>query len=165
MKQSNTIILVIVAAVGLLALVTIGLYVRNTWQNNGSSKSEAVTEPDTIKALINTRPPRQDRQSPPTLSPEQRAQLIKQIENIKQRWPNMSEAEKEEFRSKMVDIFDAGRPQDSTKLDPFSQEGRDKFTEQFLEIKNKWEDMSEAEREEFMQKMRESATAIRQGND
>ena len=37
MKQSNTIILVIVVVVGLLAILTIGLYVRNTWQKNGSS--------------------------------------------------------------------------------------------------------------------------------
>jgi hypothetical protein len=165
MKQSNTIILVIVAAVGLLVVLTIGLYVRNTWQTNSTHESEAVTEPDTKHARKTTKPARKDRQSSRTLSPEQRAQIIEQIENIKQRWANMSEAEREEFRGKMVQIFDAGRPQSSRKFETSPPEGRDKFGEQFLEIKNKWEDMSEAERKEFMEKMRESANAIRQGND
>lgn len=165
MKKSNTIILVIIAAVGLLVALTIGLYVRNTWQKSGPRESEAITEPDTIQAQITTKPARQDRQRSRTLSPEQKALLTEQIVNIKQRWANMSEAEREEFRVKMVEIFDAGRPQGSRKLETSPPEGRDKFGQQFLEIKNKWEDMSEAERKEFMEKMRESANAIRQGND
>ena len=77
----------------------------------------------------------------------------------------MSDAERKEFRAKMVEIFQAGRPVRSRSFQTSPPEARDKFAEEFLLIKTKWEDMSEQERQEYWDKMREKFNAIRQGND
>jgi regulatory protein YycI of two-component signal transduction system YycFG len=165
MKQSSTIISVIVAVVGLLAAFAIGLYIKKVRSENKAAESKAVVEHQTKQAEILTRPPREKQRSSRNLSPEQRAQLTEQIEDIRQRWATMSEPERKEFRAKMAEILQAGRSERNRRLETSPPEGRDKFAEEFMEMKNKWEDMSEEERNEFMEKIRESSNAIRQGND
>jgi predicted S18 family serine protease len=165
MKQSTTIISVIVAAVVILAAFAIGLYVREIKRKNRPAESEAVVELETKQPEKTTAPSSEDQQSSRNLLPEQRAQLTEQIENIKQQWASMSEAERKEFRAKMVEIFQAGRPERSRSFQTSPPEARDKFAEEFLLIKTKWEDMSEQERQEYWDKMRERFNAIRQGND
>ncbi len=77
----------------------------------------------------------------------------------------MSEQEKKDFRAKLLETFDTRRQDAERNVQTPPTNVRDKFSEEFLEIKSKWEDMTEQERQEFMEKMRESANAIRQGND
>lgn len=165
MKQSSTIISVIVAVVGLLAAFAIGLYIKEVRSKHKAAESKVVVESQTKQAEIPTRPPRERQPSSRNLSPEQRAQLTEQIEGIKQRWATMSEPERKEFRAKMTEIFQAVRSERNRRFETSPPEGRDIFTEEFLEIKNKWEDLSEEERKEFRDKIRESSNAIRQGND
>jgi hypothetical protein len=165
MKQSSTIISVIVAVVGLLAAFAIGLYIKEVRSKYKAAESKAVVESQAKQAEIPTRPPRERQRSSRDLSPEQRAQLTEQIEDIRQRWATMSEPERKEFRAKMAEIVQAGRSERNRIFETSPPEGRDRFAEEFMETKNRWEDMSEEERNEFREKIRESSNAIRQGND
>ena len=165
MKQSTTIISVIVAAVVILAALGTGLYIKEVRRKYKAAESEAAVELETKQPEKTTAPSSKDRQSSRNLSPEQRAQLTEQIANIKQQWASMSDAERKEFRAKMVEIFQAGRPERSRSFQTSPPEARDKFAEEFMLIKTKWEDMSEQERQEYWDKMRERFNAIRQGND
>ncbi|MHC4083998.1 MAG: hypothetical protein ACYSU3_00920 [Planctomycetota bacterium] len=165
MKQSSTIISVIVAVVGLLAAFAIGLYIKKVRSENKAAESKAVVESQTKQSEIQTRPPRERQRSSRDLSPEQRAQLTEQIENIRQRWATMSEPERKEFRAKIAEIVQTGRSERNRTLETSPPEGRDRFAEEFMETKNRWENMSEEERQEFRDKIRENSNAIRQGND
>lgn len=165
MKQSSTIISVIVAAVVLLSAFAIGLYIREVRQKNRAAESEAPAELETKQAEIRPRPPREGRRSSRSLSPQQRAQLREQIENTRQRWADMSKQERQEFRAKMLEIFDAKRREDRRRFETPPPEERDRLREEFMGMKKRWEDMSEEERQEFRDKMRERSNAIRQGND
>jgi hypothetical protein len=165
MKQSSVIISVIVAAAVLLAAFATGLYIKEVRRKYKAAESEAATEPETKQAEITPTPPQESRPEPHSISPEQRAQLTEQINDIKQRWASMSEAEREEFRAKIDEIIQAKRTEDRTRFQTTPPEGRNRFGEEFLEIKNRWENMSEQEKQEYRDKMRETANAIRQGND
>lgn len=165
MKQSITIISVIVAGVVILAALAIGLHFKEVRRKYKAAEPEAVVESKTKQPEITTIPSVEDQQSSRNLSPEQRAQLTEQIEEIKQQWAGMSEAERKEFRAKMVEIFQAGRPEGRRRSETSPPEARDKFAKEFLLIKTKWEDMSEQERQEYWDNMRERFNAIRQGND
>ncbi len=165
MKQSTTIISVIVAAVVILAALATVLYIKEVRRKYKAAESEAAVKLETKQPEITTIPSVEDQQISRNLSPEQRAQLTEQIKNVKQQWASMSEAERKEFRAKMVEIFQAGRPERSRSFQTSPPEARDKFAEEFLLIKTIWEDMSEQEKQEYWDKMREKFNAIRQGND
>ncbi len=169
MKQSSTIISVIVAAVVLLSAFAIGLYIRKVRQQRRTvesvTASRAVTELKTKQAEITTKPAREGRRSSRSLPPEQRAQLREQIENIRQRWASMSEAERKEFRAKMLEIFDAQRREAGSRFRGRPPQEGARFREELMQTKKRWKDMSEEERQEYRDKMRERSNAIRQGND
>lgn len=153
MKQSKTVIsAVIVVAVLLIALVGISCS-----KKSGPAESEVAAEPEKTsqvqkpgdanelererarmaQVLAERRPTLGDREEERlrNLSPEERARLKEQRENIQQRWENMSDEEKEEFRATM------------------------------REIKQRGENMTEEEREKLMAELREKLNAGRQGND
>ncbi len=167
MKQSNVIISTIVTAGVLLAALAVGLYIRDKGQRSISAQSEPADKSQTKQVDITAKNTQkvEDEQRTRNLSPEQEAQLKEQIQIIKQQWVNMSEQEKKEFRAKLIETFDARRQDAENKVQTSPPKERDKYSEEFLEIKNKWEDMTKEERQEFMEKMRENANAIRQGND
>ena len=173
MKQSSTIISVIVVAVllpvVLLAAFGFGLYIRRARQQRRTVESVAapgaVTELKTKEAEIRPRPPHESRRRTRTISPEQRAQLGEQIEDIKRRWANMSEAERQEFRAKMLEMFDARRREAGSRFRARPPQEETRFREELMLTKKRWEDMSEEERQEFRDKIRERSNAIRQGND
>lgn len=165
MKQSKTIISVIIAVVGLLAAFAIGLYIKEVRSKYRAAESEAVAEQLTKQAEIPTSPPRERQRSSRDLSPEQRAQLTEQMKDIKPRWETMSEQERKEFRNKMAEILQAGRSERNGTFGTAPPEGRDSFAEEFMKVKNNWEDMTEEEKQEFRDKIRESSNAVRQGND
>lgn len=164
MKQSKVIIPVIVAASILLAAIAIGLYVREIRKANITPESESAIKPEKKQNEL-TKESQKSETDSNSLTAQQKAQVTKQIEEIKQRWANMSDAERTEFRAKMTEIFRKDGLERSSRFVSSPPVGRDMYGEKFLETKNKWEDMSEEERKEFMEKMRENANAIRQGND
>jgi regulatory protein YycI of two-component signal transduction system YycFG len=165
MKQSSTIISVIVAVVGLLAAFAIGLYIKKVRSQYKAAESKAAVEQQIKQDEIPTRPPRERQRSSRDLSPEQRAQLTEQIADIRERWATMSEPERKEFRAKITEIVQADRSERNRISETSPPEGKEGFAEEFMETKNRWEDMSEEERQEFREKIRESSNAIRQGND
>jgi hypothetical protein len=167
MKQSSAIISAIVAAGVLLAALAVGLYIRDKGQRSISAQSESADKSQTKQADIITKNIQkvEDEQRSRNLSPEQEAQLKEQIQIIKQQWVNMSEQEKKEFRAKLLETFDDRQQNAESEVQTSPTEGRDRFGEEFLEIKNQWEDMTEEERQAFMEKMRENANDIGQGND
>jgi hypothetical protein len=179
MKQSSTIIPVIVAAVllplVLLAAFWFGLYVRKLRQQKRNlessqkavavQKSAAKAKLEEKQAEITPRPPHDSRQRTRTVSPEQRDQIREQIEDIKQRWANMSEAERQEFRAKMLEMFDARRREAGNRYRARPPQEETRFRDELMMTKKKWEEMSEEEREAFRNTMRERANAIRQGKN
>ena len=167
MKQSNLRISVIVAAGLLITALAVSLYIKDTRQKDISSQSETTDKSQTKQGNTTTKNTQkiEDEQRPRNLSPEQEAQLKEQIQIIKQQWVNMSEQEKKEFRTKLLETFDTRRKDAERDVKTSPADVRDRYSEEFLEIKSKWEDMTEQERQKFMEKMRESANAIRQGND
>ena len=164
MKQSNVIISVIVAASVLLAAIATGLYIRETRKRSIPRESESAVKPE-IKQAELTEETKETETGSRSLAAEQKAKLTEQINDIKQRWTSMSDAERAEFRAKMTEIFRKDRLERSSRFATSPPEGRDMYGEKFLEIKNKWEDMSEQERQAYTDKMRENSNAIRQGND
>lgn len=165
MKRSSTIISVIVAAVVILAALAIGLYIKEVRRKYKAGESEAAAELETKQAEITTRPAREGRrrfQNPPA---EQRAQLTEQMEDIGQRWATMSEPERKEFRAKMAEISQAVRSERNRRFETSPPEGRDRFAEEFIEIKNRWEDMSEEKRQEYTARMREEPNNVRDAKE
>ena len=153
MKQSKTVIsAILVVAVLLIALVGISCSKKNgpaeSKTGTESEKTGQVQKPGDAnelereragmaQVLAERRPTLGDRDEERlrSLSPEERARLKEQRENIQQRWENMSEEEKEDFRATMREIKQGG------------------------------ENMTEEEREKFMAELREKLNAGRQGND
>jgi uncharacterized membrane protein YraQ (UPF0718 family) len=165
MKQSRTIISVIVAVVGLLAAFAIGLYIKEVRNKYKADESETVVVKQTKQPEIPTGPPRERQRSSRDLTPEQRAQITEQTKDIRRRWDTMSEQERKEFRAQIAEISQASRSETNKTFQTSHPEGMDSFAEEFMKVKNNWEDMTEEEKQEFRDKIRESANAARQGND
>ncbi|MHC4692540.1 MAG: hypothetical protein ACYS67_07350 [Planctomycetota bacterium] len=167
MKQPRTIISIIIAVVGFLAAFAIGLYIKEVRSKYraAESKAKVAAESQTKPAVIPTRPPRERQRSSRDLSPEQRAQITEQMMDIRQKWATMSEQERKEFRIKIAEISQAGRSETNKTFETSHPEGRDSFAEEFMKVKNNWEDMTEEEKQEFRDKIREKSNAVRQGND
>lgn len=165
MKQSRTIISVIVAVVGLLAAFAIGLYIKEVRNKYKADESETVVVQQTKQPEIPSGPPRERQRSSRDLTPEQRAQITEQTKDIIRRWDTMSEQERKEFRAKIAEISQAGRSETNKTFEISHPEGMDSFAEEFMKVKNNWEDMTEEEKQEFRDKIRESSNAERQGND
>ncbi len=152
---------------GLLTAFAIGLYIKEVKSKYRAAESEAkaVAESQTKQAEIPTGPPRERQRSSRDLSPEQRAQITEQMKDIRQKWETMSEQERKEFRAKIAEIVQAGRSETNKIFETSHPEGMDSFAEEFIKVKNNWEDMTEEEKQEFRDKIRESSNAVRQGND
>ena len=126
----------------LLAAFAIGLYIREVRQKNraAESESEAPAELETKQPEIRPRLVRESRKRFRNPSAEERVAPREQIDNIRQRWADMSEQEREEFRAKMLEIFDARR-EAGRRFRNSALEERNRFRESFMGIKTRWEDI------------------------
>ena len=149
MKQARTVISAIVVVAVLLT--ALGLISCSKKSGPAESKTDTESERTTqakkpgdaneleieragmAQVLAERRPTLGDRDEERlrSLSPEERARLKEQRDNIQQRWENMSEEEKEDFRATM------------------------------REIKQRGENMTEEEREKFMAELRKKLDAER----
>lgn len=163
MKQSLVIILVISTAGVLLVALAVSLYIRNKGQRSNSTLLVSAEKSATKKTEIAAEDTRmmEDEQKSRNRTPEQQAQLQEQLEVIKQQWTNMTVQEKNEFRNKLLETFNNRRQDAERNIQISPPEERDKYSEEFLEIKNNWENMTEEERQKFMEKMRQDANTIR----
>jgi hypothetical protein len=181
MRQSGTTtVFVIVCVAVLLGAWGIGLCIRQVRFRNAAIESEAATEP---QMSANTQKPTgagdskgepaEMAQFRPEGSPmpgdEDRRPLgdlsEEEKESMRQRFENMSEQEKEEFRAQMREKSGGRRPQGGDRSRNLSEEEKARLKEQRESMKQRFENMSEQEREEFRAQMREKTGGRRPQGD
>jgi hypothetical protein len=151
MKQSGTtIVFVLVCIVVLVASYGIGLCVREVRFSGVKNESVAAAKPE--KPAGGTSSQAQAGQTPGVggndragnLPPEQRTALTDQRAGMRQRFENMTDAEREAFRTQMRDRFGGGRRGMGSQL---SDEDRAKMREELDSLRAKWDQMSDEEKE------------------
>lgn len=164
MKRASTTVSVIVAVVVLLAAFGVGLCIREIRFRRArvKSKSPEIQKPSVATALETNRPPIRPMPGPggpdrnPGSSAEQRAGVVDERADMKQRFENMSEEEREAFRAQMRDRFGGGRRRGGGEMPQnLSEEQRTQLRADMESMRDKWETMSEEERQTVMAQMRE----------
>jgi hypothetical protein len=160
MKQSGKTIVFVLVCVGVLvAAFAIGICIRKMRFGGAGNESVTTTAPE--KSPIELERERvQARRMPDSggmnrggdLSPEDRATLVEQRAGMRERYENMSEEEKEKFRSQMRERFGGRRREMGSEL---SEEDRAKMRVEMEELRAGWEEMSDEEREEARKKISE----------
>ncbi|MHC4557611.1 MAG: hypothetical protein ACYS80_09940 [Planctomycetota bacterium] len=148
MKQISTITSVIIAVVVLLAALGIGLCIREIRLKRAGVASGG----DEVQSPIPA-PGGGERKLAP--SPEDRAKLVEERAELMERFENMSEEEREQFRAQTRERFAGRRPEGREGFQRLSEEERTKMREEVEKMREGWEEMSEEEREEVRAKMRE----------
>ena len=100
-----------------------------------------------------------------SLSEDERARLIQQMEQMRQNWDNMSDTERENFRAQMRERFETGQRQDRTRFSGLSPQLTTPVKEDSNSVRLRWEDMSEEQRQQYRERMRQLLEARRQGNE
>ena len=160
MKQSGTTIVFVLGCVGVLvAAFAIGICIRKVRFGDTGNESVTATAPEKSPSELETNRV-QARRMPGSggmgrggdLSPEERTELVRQREGMRERFENMSEEEQEKFRAQMRDRFGGRRRDMGPEL---SEEDRANMMKEFEELRAKSEEMSEEEREEARKKISE----------
>ena len=156
MKQSGTTIVFVLVCVGVLvAAFAVGICVRKTRYSGAENESETVKAPEKSPSELE-RERLQASRMPGSggadrggdRSPEERAELVEQREGRRERFENMTEEEQEKFKAQMRERFGGRRRGDMGSQLQLSEEDRTKMREDIEELRAKWDQMSEAEREE-----------------
>jgi uncharacterized membrane protein len=162
MKQSGTTIVFVLVCVGVLvAAYAIGVGIREIRFGGDGNESKTAIVPEKSPGELE-RNPAQARRMPGSggmdrggdLSPEERTGLVEQRAVMRERFENMTEEEREEFKAKMRDRF-GGRRRDMGPQLQLSEEDRTKMREEIEKLRAGWEEMSEQEREEARKKISE----------
>lgn len=152
MKKSGTTVVFVLVCIGVLvAAFAIGICIRKIRLGDES----VATAPEKSPGQI-AREREQARRMPGTgqasgagdLSPEQRTELVQQRADMRERFENMTEEEQEQFRAKMRERFSGRRRGDMGSQIQLSDEDRAKMREEIDAIREKWDQMSEEEKEE-----------------
>jgi len=153
MKQSGTTIVFVLICIGVLvAAFAIGICIRNIRLGNESitttapekSPIELAREREQARRMPGTEGTGRNRE----LSPEQRAALGEQRAEMRERFENMTDEEKEAFQAQMRERFSGRRRGDMGPQLQLSDEERAKMREEIDALREKWDQMSEEEREE-----------------
>ena len=153
MKKSGTTVIFVLVCIGVLvAAFAIGICIRKIRLGN---ESITTTAPEKSPNQL-AREREQARRMPGAgqtseageLSPEQRGELVEQRAEVRQRFESMTDEEREAFRAKMRERFSGRRRGDMGPQIQLSDEDRAKMREEIEAIREKWDQMSEAEREE-----------------
>jgi hypothetical protein len=153
MKKSGTTIVFVLVCIGVLvAAFAIGICIRKIRFGAENKSIAAAPEKSPIELA---REREQARRMPGNegtgrdseLSPEQRAALVEQRAGMRERFENMTDEEREAFRAQMRERF-SGRRRDMGPQLQLSDEERAKMREEIDALREKWDQMSEAEREE-----------------
>ena len=152
MKKSGTTVVFVLVCIGVLvAAFAIGICIRNIRLGNESvtttapekSPSQLAREREQARRMPGTEGMRRNSE----LSPEQRAELVEQRGQMRERFENMTDEEREAFRAQMRERF-SGRRRDAGPQLQLSDEERAKMREEIDALRENWDQMSEAEREE-----------------
>jgi hypothetical protein len=157
MKLSGTIVSIIGAVVVLAGAFAIGLGVREVRSRRATTEPKKTVEPD--QGLVDKKPaPRPEgAEAFQDLSPEERAKRREEREKMMKEMANMSEEEKEKFRAEMGERFGAMRRGDGRRPPDLSPGQRARRAAEWEKVKDRWESMSEQEKEEFRARMRETS--------
>lgn len=155
MKQSGTTIVFVIVCIGVLvAAFAIGLCIREVRLSGAknesatavkSEKSAGGLESRQMQAKQMTGAPGMDRDR--DLSPEERAALVERRAGMRERFENMTEEEREQFRAQMRERFGDRRRDMGPQLQ-LSEEERAKMRKEIEALRERWDQMSEAEKEE-----------------
>lgn len=157
MKQSGKSIVFVLVCIGVLvAAFAIGICIREI-RFGGTDKTTEVPEKSPIELA---REREQDRRMPgdgltsstSALSPEQRTELVEQRAGFRDRFENMTDEEREAFRAQMRERFSGRRRDMGPQLD-LSDEERAQLRKDIEELRNNWDQMTEAEREQARDKI------------
>jgi hypothetical protein len=155
MKQSGMTIVFVIVCIGVLvAAFAIGLCIREIRFSGAKNESAPVAKPEKSAAEIEARraqarqmPGIGGREESGASSPEDRAALVDQRAGMRERFENMNEEEREQFRAQIRERF-GGRRRDMGPQLQLSEEDRVKMREEIDALREKWDQMSEEEREE-----------------
>jgi hypothetical protein len=154
MKKSGTTIAFVIVCIGVLvAAFAVGLCIREIRFRGATNEPVTVSKSEKSAGELETRRA-QARQMPGIggmdrggeLSTEERAALVEQRAGMRERFENMTDEEREAFRAQMRDRF-SGRRRDMGAQLQLSEEDRAKMREEIDSLREKWDQMSEEERE------------------
>jgi uncharacterized membrane protein len=155
MKQSGTTIVFVLVCIGVLvAAYVVGLGIREIRFSAARAESVSVAKPEKITVELDGEDARTQAKQMPDVgemdgadapSPGGRAGFLEQRDGMKERFENMTDEEREQFRAQMRDRF-GGRQRDMGPQ--LSEEDRTKMREEIDALRARWEEMSEQEREE-----------------
>jgi len=156
MKQSGVIVTVVISAAVLLSAYGAGLAIRHVRMRRAASEKKQPVAPQQVPEV--RRVPIPERVSKPMgrpLSEQEQAKLREAREQLRQRWENMSEEERRQFRDQMGRRFRVEGPRGMGRFGNLSPEERRRLEEQRRRMRERWEQMSEQEREQFRRQMQE----------
>ena len=156
MKKSGiTILFVLVCIAVLVAAYGIGLWIKEMRlggaknESGAAAKSEkSAGELEGRQAQIRQMPGNEDVNRPDMNSPEGRAALAEQRDAMRQRFENMTDEEREAFRAQMRERFGGRRRGDMGPGLQLTDEERTKMREEISALRERWDQMSEEEREQ-----------------
>jgi hypothetical protein len=148
MKQSGTTVVFIIGCIGVLvAAFAIGICIRKIRLGNESITTTTPEKPPGQLASERKQTPQvpsnEQSSGAGDLSSERRADSAGQRAGMRQRFENMTDEEREAFRSRMRERF-GGRRTPQLQL---TDEERAKMREEIDTLRKNWDQMSEEERE------------------
>lgn len=150
-KSGTTIVFVLVCVIVLVASYGIGLCIREVRFSGVKSESAVAANPEkpagvpgSVQAQPGQTPGGGANDRAGNLPPDQRTALTDQRGGMRQRFQNMTDAERETFRAQMRDRFGGGRRGMGSQL---SDEDRAKMREELDALRAKWDQMSDEEKE------------------
>jgi hypothetical protein len=164
MKLSGTMVSIIGAAVVLAGAFAIGLGIREVRARRARVEPEVTAEPAREQVDEKPAPGPGGRQAFQDLSPEERAKRREGREQMMKKMANVSEEEREKFRAQLGERFGAMRRGDGQRPPDLSPGQRARRAEEWEKVRDKWESMSEQEKEEFRAKIRERFGSQRSGD-
>jgi hypothetical protein len=155
MKKSGiTILFVLVCIVVLAAAYGIGLWIKGMRLSGAKNESVAAAKSEKPAGGLEGRQaqirqmPGEDMNNPGMPSPEERAELVEQRDAMRQRFENMTDEEREAFRAQMRERFGGRRRGDMGSGLQLSDEERAKMREEISALRERWDQMSEEEKEQ-----------------
>ena len=167
-RSGTTIVFVIVSVAVLLGAWGVGLCIRQVRFRNAGIEPKAVAEVEKADIELEKEPPEMvqvlpDREPLPVGEDggrfdnpsEEEARPIEAREEMRERFENISEEEKQELRAQMRERPPSWQREGGYSFRNLSEEERARFREEVQRVRERWEYMSEEEKEEFRTQMHE----------
>lgn len=147
-RSGTTVIFVIVCAVVLIAAYGIGLGIRKIRFQGNKNESKAVVEPEKSDTKPETERIETGQVSDSVTDRPEPNLAAEEGEEVAEQSANIPKEESEDSRARMRG-FGGRRPGGSDRFQNLSKEERARIEEQRRQMREKWESMSEEERQEY----------------